>query len=480
MTVQTPVASRASRRRVAAPPAAAGAELEATGRSRPWPPASASRALALARALAELGTVLARLRRLLFDAGRAGRGEAARARRIEFNRRRARCRPSCCSSPRPSRSRSTARWSTTPCASGCRLCIQVCPKRVYSDDGFGKPDEQRRDEECTGNIAVRAVHLHLPASAPSRWRWPNRLYESTLFVELPNPVRRGRRRQPAAGGLRGGQPARRVGGTDFRSLRRRGPEGGQPGARRGRLLSAHRDHGRRRPFRRQPRSGRRARTLGARERPRAGAGAPRRAHRLPGAAVAVRSHAGPVRLRRHPARGHRRGAACRHRDRLGRRAPAPRRADRPGARQPGLPGRQAPPDRRPAAAGHVDRLEDALRQRGAGVHAAGRNASGRNARSASPTARRAAAARPRPSASCRWCRPGAMPALRARPARLAPEGRRQPCRDRRHGRPLRSAALRLRGRSGLLQVLRHLHLLLPARTSSRARRASSTWEIRNQ
>ncbi len=33
----------------------------------------------------------------------------------------------------------------------CRLCIQVCPKRVYRDDGFGHPDaELRRAAECTG------------------------------------------------------------------------------------------------------------------------------------------------------------------------------------------------------------------------------------------------------------------------------------------------------------------------------------------
>ncbi len=35
----------------------------------------------------------------------------------------------------------------------CRLCIEVCPKNVYRDDGSGRPDrELRRSEECTGPV----------------------------------------------------------------------------------------------------------------------------------------------------------------------------------------------------------------------------------------------------------------------------------------------------------------------------------------
>ncbi|MCK9380606.1 MAG: 4Fe-4S binding protein [Sulfuritalea sp.] len=68
---------------------------------------------------------------------------------------------------------------------GCRLCIQVCPKHVYSDDGFGKPDELRHAEECTGNMQCAQCVYICPERAISL-EMTNPLYESTLFVQLPN------------------------------------------------------------------------------------------------------------------------------------------------------------------------------------------------------------------------------------------------------------------------------------------------------
>lgn len=182
MTVQNPVASSASRRRVAPPPAAAGAELEELAQQ-----AVAAgfhvEGLALARALVD-DKVLERLRRLLFDA--AALAEAKRrARRIEF----------IAEGPLPPELLLEPSAKSQPIyrqivdyalCKGCRLCIQVCPKRVYSDDGFGKPDEQRRDEECTGNSQCAQCIYICPERAISL-EMINPIYESTLFVELPNP-----------------------------------------------------------------------------------------------------------------------------------------------------------------------------------------------------------------------------------------------------------------------------------------------------
>lgn len=68
---------------------------------------------------------------------------------------------------------------------GCRLCIQVCPKQVYSDDGFGKPDQMRHAEECTGNTQCAQCIYICPERAISL-EMISPLRESTLFVQLPN------------------------------------------------------------------------------------------------------------------------------------------------------------------------------------------------------------------------------------------------------------------------------------------------------
>ncbi|MEZ5614220.1 MAG: 4Fe-4S binding protein [Rhodocyclaceae bacterium] len=182
MTVQPPVATRASQRRVAAPPAAAGAELEELIRQAEAAGFRVENA-ELARALAGPAEV-ARLKKLLFDP--AALAEArTRARRIEF----------IAEGPLPPGLLLEPAAKSQPIyrqvvdyalCKGCRLCIQVCPKRVYSDDGFGKPDEQRREEECTGNMQCAQCIYICPERAISL-EMPNRLYESTLFVQLPNP-----------------------------------------------------------------------------------------------------------------------------------------------------------------------------------------------------------------------------------------------------------------------------------------------------
>ncbi len=69
----------------------------------------------------------------------------------------------------------------------CRLCIQVCPKQVYVDDGFGRPDRNlRRPEECTGphqcgqcvDICPENI-IGLISAEP--------VFEATVFVLLPTP-----------------------------------------------------------------------------------------------------------------------------------------------------------------------------------------------------------------------------------------------------------------------------------------------------
>jgi ferredoxin len=62
----------------------------------------------------------------------------------------------------------------------------VCPKHVYKDDGFGKPDQTRRDEECTGNAQCGQCVYVCPERAITTVI-ANPLHESTLFVLLPNP-----------------------------------------------------------------------------------------------------------------------------------------------------------------------------------------------------------------------------------------------------------------------------------------------------
>ncbi len=182
MSVLFPVASSASRRRVAPPPAAAAAALEDLVREAESAGFEVEN-LALARALVD-EAVLARLQRLLF-APEALAEAKRRARRLEF----------IAEGPLPPELLLEPSAKSKPIyrqvvdyalCKGCRLCIQVCPKRVYSDDGFGKPDEQRRDEECTGNSQCAQCIYICPERAISL-EMVNPLYESTLFIELPNP-----------------------------------------------------------------------------------------------------------------------------------------------------------------------------------------------------------------------------------------------------------------------------------------------------
>ncbi|MBI3148447.1 MAG: 4Fe-4S binding protein [Betaproteobacteria bacterium] len=179
--MQNPVASTASRRRVAPPPAAVGEQLESlVGEARAA--GFQVEGLALARALAG-ATEIARLRESVFNT-RALAYLKSRVRRIEF----------IAEGPLPPELLLEPAAKSQPIyrqvvdyslCKGCRLCIQVCPKRVYSDDGFGKPDEQRRDEECTGNAQCAQCLYICPERAISLVM-SNPMYESTLFVQLEN------------------------------------------------------------------------------------------------------------------------------------------------------------------------------------------------------------------------------------------------------------------------------------------------------
>lgn len=68
----------------------------------------------------------------------------------------------------------------------CRLCIQVCPKHVYKDDGFGRPDAKiRREEECTGPQCGQCIDICPEHTIQLILADP--VFKSTLFLLLPNP-----------------------------------------------------------------------------------------------------------------------------------------------------------------------------------------------------------------------------------------------------------------------------------------------------
>ncbi|MGK5092789.1 4Fe-4S dicluster domain-containing protein [Deltaproteobacteria bacterium TL4] len=79
----------------------------------------------------------------------------------------------------------------------CGLCIDVCPKKVYKDDGYGKPDVAlRHTEECTGNFQCRQCvdicpenTIHLTLADP--------IFKSVLYVLLPNPYQEAMRQTVA-------------------------------------------------------------------------------------------------------------------------------------------------------------------------------------------------------------------------------------------------------------------------------------------
>jgi len=67
----------------------------------------------------------------------------------------------------------------------CRLCIEVCPKHVYTDDGFGKPDEEvRRAEECTGLHQCGQCADVCPEDV-IRVVSVEPIFDATVFVLLP-------------------------------------------------------------------------------------------------------------------------------------------------------------------------------------------------------------------------------------------------------------------------------------------------------
>ncbi|OGA95470.1 MAG: hypothetical protein A3G27_13940 [Betaproteobacteria bacterium RIFCSPLOWO2_12_FULL_66_14] len=82
----------------------------------------------------------------------------------------------------------------------CRLCIEVCPKRVYTDDGFGKPYTVRRDEECTGELQCGQCVAICPERAIVL-KMVDPMHASTVFVQLENPY--------------AAVEARRLAGADF-------------------------------------------------------------------------------------------------------------------------------------------------------------------------------------------------------------------------------------------------------------------------
>jgi len=69
----------------------------------------------------------------------------------------------------------------------CRLCIQVCPKGVYRDDGFGRPDkDNRRDEACTGDAQCGKCIEICPDKTISV-TLANPAFGASAFIMLENP-----------------------------------------------------------------------------------------------------------------------------------------------------------------------------------------------------------------------------------------------------------------------------------------------------
>lgn len=193
MTVLNPIASSASRREIQAPPAALRAslqELVAQARQQGFH----VEAVALAEALID-DQGLQRLEQLVFNPASLAQLRP-RASRLEF----------ITEGPLPPELLLEPAAKSQPVfnqlvdydlCKGCRLCIQVCPKHVYSDDGFGKPDRERRDEECTGNSQCGQCIFICPERAISL-KMASPLYESTVFVQLANPYVEAEARREAA------------------------------------------------------------------------------------------------------------------------------------------------------------------------------------------------------------------------------------------------------------------------------------------
>ncbi len=70
----------------------------------------------------------------------------------------------------------------------CRLCIEVCPKDVYTDDGLGKPDkDNRRTEECPGGTQCGKC-VDICPEKTIRLEFVDPSFANTLFVLLENPL----------------------------------------------------------------------------------------------------------------------------------------------------------------------------------------------------------------------------------------------------------------------------------------------------
>lgn len=189
MNINRPIASTAARRKVSPPSAEIVADLQALV-AKAQAEGFHVEALPLARALVDKAAV-ARLRKLLFNAAALERLRG-RARRIEFITEGS-LPPEFLLEPATKSETIYSQIVDYTLCKGCRLCIQVCPKHVYKDDGFGKPSQARRDEECTGTQCGRCVYV-----CPERAITTvivNPLHESTLFVLLDNPYAKAEERE---------------------------------------------------------------------------------------------------------------------------------------------------------------------------------------------------------------------------------------------------------------------------------------------
>lgn len=180
-----PIASAAARRKLGAPSPEVVAQLDELVQLARGAGFHVE-ALPLARALVDK-KALARLKKLLFNPA-ALAGLRARAQRIEFIAE-GPLPPELLREPVTKTETIYTQIVDYALCKGCLLCIQVCPKRVYKDDGFGKPDALRHEHECTGAAQCGQCVYICPERAITM-AIVNPLHESTLFVQLDNPYAR--------------------------------------------------------------------------------------------------------------------------------------------------------------------------------------------------------------------------------------------------------------------------------------------------
>ena len=190
MTILNPIASSASQRAIGLPPSQLCEELDgliALARTQGWQ----VEGLALAQALIDKKG-LQRLKKLLLNPASLARLQS-RALRIEFITE-GPLPPELLLEPAAKSQPLYHQYVDYALCKSCRLCIEVCPKHVYTDDGFGKPHPMRRDEECTGDVQCAECVSICPERAISV-RMANPLYASTVFVQLENPYARAEARR---------------------------------------------------------------------------------------------------------------------------------------------------------------------------------------------------------------------------------------------------------------------------------------------